>query len=147
MGSRVDYIKQCRKQGYSDTYIRNALRQAGHQEPAIDHSFIQAKSMNVRPFIFVILALALVGSLTGILLLQDNTTGYVVQEPDLEVVKAAILEQEVAKINEMDVSVVEKQERIQELTRQIDALFIRIELERQQNMDSSLELINNMLNR
>lgn len=151
----VKYIRQCRRQGFNDSFIKKQLKDAGHSDFIIKKAFYGEKQTrpipSVKPLMFLFVGLAVVSlGMLALLLLSPTSspTGYAINEGQLiEQAKAEILRAHIDEINSQDLTLQEKEVQIQELRERVDKLFEQIEVSRQQNLKESIELINSILNR
>ena len=109
---------------------------------------VTESTFNAKPMLIAIIALLIAGAGTAILLLNPGTTGYAIQDTaEVQAAKVQLLQEEITKINALNISVQEKQLRIQDLTLTIDELYAQREQERKQSLEGSIELINAILTR
>ncbi|MBW2998978.1 hypothetical protein KY321_05560 [Candidatus Woesearchaeota archaeon] len=166
MRELVSYIENCRKKGFSDRYIRKVLKDAGHQDfvvrRAFSHSKGGRKKVNSRNFLLSLVLILGIISVMGIVALfnfeESSPSGYIVNAPTqppvqevnneqakLIAAKNQVLEQQIQMIRGLDLTVEEQERLIIEQTRKIDELFIKIQTERTENLNASIELINSLL--
>lgn len=162
----VSYINTCRQKGFSDGYIEKVLKDAGHQDYIIRKAMSLSRSSSNRrrtnnTVMSAILVLAIligvlaVFSLTNFFVKEDPLTGKVVSKVEYnnqiveanEFLKAKnkVINQQIEMINQLDLSVEEKNALILEQTKKINDLFDQMSTERQENLDASIELINKLL--
>ena len=179
MDKLLAYIKSCRSKGFSDEYIRNSLKKAGHQEFIINRALINSGGMRtqvnikrpktkeyrsknfgfpLKSVITVIIILAVIVASLGLFSMKNNTEGRAAELSREEIdkllestsvvdAKNQVIQQQIDKINMLDISLEEKQELIILQTAQIDDLFEQVQKDRKVNLDASIELINQILSR
>jgi uncharacterized coiled-coil protein SlyX len=164
----ISYVNTCRQKGFSEGYIRKVLKEAGHQNYIIDkavslsRNYSGRKRTNKKVMSTILVLAILIGvfsvlSLTNFFVAEDPITGNIVAKSDYndQVLKAneflkaknKVINQQIDMINELDLSVEEKNVLIIEQTKKINDLFDKMESERTDNLDASIELINQILNR
>lgn len=164
MNELTSYIETCRKKGFSDRYIKKVLKDAGHQDFVVKRAFSMSRKKNsvgTRNFLYSIFIIIGITAILSVIFMissdEDVTTGQViqplpasnniVQNDELIKTKNLLIQQQTNMINALDLTVDEKNVLIAEQTAKINALFADAELQREEMVNASLELANDILAR
>lgn len=165
MDKLINYARECRQRGFNDEYIRNTLKNAGYQEAIINSALGSSgvaysepvktrRNFNFKPLIAILMIIAIIAAGVGVFSLFNEKVGNKEPVNTQAITEAAILEaknkiiaEQIEKINQLDISVEEKQKLVQEKTREIENLFSQLQTERRENLQNSIELINMILSR
>ncbi|MBT3304383.1 hypothetical protein HN592_03515 [Candidatus Woesearchaeota archaeon] len=165
-GFSDEYIRSSlKKAGHQEFIINRALINSGGMKTHTKVRRPKTKEYRSKNFGFpmksvitVIIILAVIVASLGLFSMNRTTEGRATELSREEIdkllestsivdAKNQVIQQQIDKINALDISLEEKQELIVLQTEQIEELFEQVQKDRKANLQYSIELINSILNR